>query len=537
MSMSVAIAIGFQSTFPSIEESGVGSEIPVFPVAMKQTADVTGPSGAGLQPNWQKIIADLVGSNATPIPNSYASGEITSSRERNGMGNRPQAYDSFPGLIASADPRQSFSVPREKGGLGGHFRASASERDSHAVAWKEGKQAKGRIAGSRSDSINFVTGSIAELLPQVGNGVAQPASDGAQRVAARSNSQGCKVGELQTSGHPFENRSRAMLSDVEGATTSAVEFKVNEKANHDGPLFGARISAREPNRSLAMPMEESGSAHPEGDSDTTPSVSATVTEKQSVVGAGYVQNPQARATGDAHGGTLKSVDNHIANGEGRPGIKSTAVRALDQSDRSIISPQVAASPHVDSNPQSFAISESSAFLRTEPASSDLSAMKMMAEPFAAIDAGQAHAPTTWTMVGAHRAEAGFQDPSIGWVGVRAHGVGANTIHATVVPETAEAAQILGSHIANLNAYVAHESPHLAQISMSSPEIGPGTGHMMSDGQGSAAHHEGQRQPHAGSVRSETPVALELANTLAANGDTNPMTTAAGGTTGHVSIFV
>jgi hypothetical protein len=74
------------------------------------------------------------------------------------------------------------------------------------------------------------------------------------------------------------------------------------------------------------------------------------------------------------------------------------------------------------------------------------------EPFAAIDAGFVQARPTWIHAGAKQAEAGYQDAALGWVGVRAE-VSGGSIHAALVPGSADAAQALSGHMAGLNAYL------------------------------------------------------------------------------------
>lgn len=69
---------------------------------------------------------------------------------------------------------------------------------------------------------------------------------------------------------------------------------------------------------------------------------------------------------------------------------------------------------------------------------------------------------------AHRepmyAEAGYQDPVLGWVGVRAE-LTRGAVHATVVPQTSEAAQALGGHIAGLHTYLSENHTPVATISL------------------------------------------------------------------------
>jgi hypothetical protein len=88
------------------------------------------------------------------------------------------------------------------------------------------------------------------------------------------------------------------------------------------------------------------------------------------------------------------------------------------------------------------------------------------ETFASLDAGADHATPNWTHAGTQRVEAGFQDPALGWVGVRAD-VNAGGVHAIVMPGTADAAQALGGHMAGLNAYLAAEHTPVTSVTLAS----------------------------------------------------------------------
>jgi hypothetical protein len=89
------------------------------------------------------------------------------------------------------------------------------------------------------------------------------------------------------------------------------------------------------------------------------------------------------------------------------------------------------------------------------------------EAFAALDGGAAAAPA-WTHAGPHTAEAGFRDPALGWVGVRARADAAG-VHAVLVPNSQDAAQPLGSHISALSAYLAEHHTQVASLSIAAPE--------------------------------------------------------------------
>lgn len=103
------------------------------------------------------------------------------------------------------------------------------------------------------------------------------------------------------------------------------------------------------------------------------------------------------------------------------------------------------------------------------------------EAFATLDAGAAGKPA-WLHADARRAEAGFQDPALGWVSVRAD-LNGGGVHAELVSGSTEAAQALGSQLAGLNAYLSEHHTAVETLTVTSPESGgPGLG----SGQGTGA---------------------------------------------------
>ena len=124
------------------------------------------------------------------------------------------------------------------------------------------------------------------------------------------------------------------------------------------------------------------------------------------------------------------------------------------------------------------------------------------ETFSALDAETGPRAPAWIHAGALRAEAGFQDPSLGWVGVRADTSGGG-VHASLVPGSAEASQALGGHLAGLNAHLAAEHSPVETVTLASPEgRGAGVGadqgsQSMYQGSGQNAGQGGYTEPQSG----------------------------------------
>ncbi|MGA2889676.1 MAG: hypothetical protein ABSE51_16635 [Terracidiphilus sp.] len=117
------------------------------------------------------------------------------------------------------------------------------------------------------------------------------------------------------------------------------------------------------------------------------------------------------------------------------------------------------------------------------------------ETFAALDAEGSPASSTWIHAGARRAEAGFRDPTLGWIGVRADSSGGG-VHAQLVPGSAEAAQTLGGHLDGLNSYLAEHRTPVETLTLTAPESGwsgggsgQGTGQQMQQGAGQQTGQE------------------------------------------------
>ncbi len=111
------------------------------------------------------------------------------------------------------------------------------------------------------------------------------------------------------------------------------------------------------------------------------------------------------------------------------------------------------------------------------------------EAFATLDGAGAPVASTWIHAGTQRAEAGYQDPALGWVGVRADLSGGG-VHAQLVPGSTDAAQTLGGHLEGLNAYLAEHHTPVETLTLTAPEggwsglgSGQGTGEGMQQGSG------------------------------------------------------
>ena len=154
--------------------------------------------------------------------------------------------------------------------------------------------------------------------------------------------------------------------------------------------------------------------------------------------------------------------------------------------------------------------------------------------------GSSGAPPTWTHAGSQHAEAGFEDPALGWVGVRADGTGTQ-VHAAVLPGSAEAAVALGGHLPGLTSYLEEQHLHVASVTVAVPEgrsieTGAGQGGNQSmqqeTGQGSGQSSSQALQPGT-SVSGPSKSQLQAGNGATA-GPVEPSLPASGGL--HISVM-
>jgi len=173
------------------------------------------------------------------------------------------------------------------------------------------------------------------------------------------------------------------------------------------------------------------------------------------------------------------------------------------------------------------------------------------DPFAALDAGTAPGKPAWIHAGAQQAEAGFQDPALGWVGVRADMSGGG-VHAALVPGSADAALALGGHLAGLNSYLAEQHTPVETLTLAAPEArgtGPGMEQGMSQSmnQGTSQGFNQGENPQASQgagaesltnhgLRAPSPAAAASQEVVAEIGRTNGSAFAGGPQGVHISVM-
>ncbi len=179
--------------------------------------------------------------------------------------------------------------------------------------------------------------------------------------------------------------------------------------------------------------------------------------------------------------------------------------------------------------------QGTAAARGEPAASEVAAPQ---ETFAALDAGTNVGMPSWIHAGGRQAEAGFDDPALGWVGVRAD-LSGGIVHAALLPGSTEAAQALSGHLAGLNAYLAEQHAPVATLTMASPGTSVADASVDQNMQQNAGHH-GEQSPAPAPQTGAQPFAATSTLAAAVSAATNVGLDAiayAGGSRGtHISVM-
>ena len=128
------------------------------------------------------------------------------------------------------------------------------------------------------------------------------------------------------------------------------------------------------------------------------------------------------------------------------------------------------------------------------------AQRTARDTFAEMDTETAVQPT-WNHAGVNKAEAGFHDPSLGWVTVRAQ-LGSAGVHATVVPASGVAGQTISDRLTSLGTYLTDHHTHIDSWAVVAPEnsqMTPGAfqhGEAIGQGTGGQGRGSGQLERRA-----------------------------------------
>ena len=172
---------------------------------------------------------------------------------------------------------------------------------------------------------------------------------------------------------------------------------------------------------------------------------------------------------------LRSIGDYGRDFEPRTIGTSEALTAVQNSSRGVVSGQVP-----------------DAAVRDLQERATQSSSERMAQSNGALDFPLKQSGQQWSHARAHVAEAGFQDPSLGWISVRATRDLAG-LHALVVSPSPEAERTLSAHLSGLNSYLANNQIEVSAVGLSSCEDARHSSNRGAESQQHNAREEGREQ--------------------------------------------
>ena len=163
--------------------------------------------------------------------------------------------------------------------------------------------------------------------------------------------------------------------------------------------------------------------------------------------------------------------------------------------------------------------------------------------FTALESGNKAENGTfgWPRGGHIQAEAGYQDPVLGWVGVRAETNG-GIVHATLVPPSQDSAQALSGHVAGLHTYLVEnhtpvETINLAPFGRDSQDMTQNAGHGTHHGAGQHANRDNVFESAQGSRSSGHAIGLDAPRTTSVSNEALTLSSAVRNSRGtHISVM-
>jgi hypothetical protein len=197
----------------------------------------------------------------------------------------------------------------------------------------------------------------------------------------------------------------------------------------------------------------------------------------------------------AMGGANEAAGAMSAQGSARPGHAMASATRNSQSDPASF-PVVGISLAAESTPGHVAVvsGAASAAQFFGDSSSKANSGGSATDAFNVIDSGTPAA--TWLHAGVHQAEAGFEDPALGWVSVRA-GLAGSEVHASLVPGSVDAAVVLGGHLPELNSYLAERHSEVSAVSLAAPDARNGDSAMSFGAHANAQQGGGSHSANTG----------------------------------------
>ena len=357
----------------------------------------------------------------------------------------------------------AISAAASKSPGSGHSTQSKSAHDSTKASAQTNTSANSSAAQTQLHPSAFnVTAAPTPQFVQVPHTRLDARLDTRPQPSPATFTQASPPSSIATESAQQGNNLSSALAFEEPAHTSTVVSAGNAQALHEAVTTAVTTAESTPQHTNVAQQSDDLTLQSSIKSASEPSISGAAAIAQSAeaaqVRAAFIHGPAARDRGSLQ---------HPASGDISPQASAAASHSALVRDPAGIATLSAerASLSAGSAAAGYAASGS---VTTGAGQPQQGASLTVRDTFAALDADPGAPATAWTHAGPRQVEAGFQDPSLGWVSVRAD-LTPGGLHASVVPNSPEAAQALGGHLSNLNAYLAEHHGTSITASLAAPE--------------------------------------------------------------------
>jgi hypothetical protein len=507
----------------------------------------------------------LASANASGQAGNLPAGQQASGAEASTLARQAQLSTQ---LAAKQLPVQSAESETSEQGVGG---SSLSAKDSEAAlaSTKSSAKQKRSETDARADASTSQTAQTV-VAPQLsanpvpvalpitpvtqmpklttfpserGNPIAEPALPrqfsvtSAALPASRSAEAGATAGATRIDAAGASSATHAMQEE-----NAAVAAESADAASSAGNGVGNSEPASKPVSGIAL---ETNSSAYNAALNTAESVQNALQRAESQLDQNG--NDRAAATGSVQPAAAAGAGSEMVRGTG--GIPSTvqsSVQSAAGSMRSRNTVALRASQEADSiaaapgepasgSAHSTLVRDSAGLVGapTAPSGGAVAAGANSArDTFAALDADPGQPAATWVHTSARQVEAGYQDPALGWVSVRADAT-ASGLHASLVPASTEAAQSLGGHLTGLNSFLAEHHGSAVTASVAEPATRESFGGFNGQGSGQQGQQDNTARKEAGSGSTDS---ASRSPALAATGAVAAQAVPASVHSGRISVM-
>jgi hypothetical protein len=462
-----------------------------------------------IQPSQSQVLVEHSRQNASQASGLGLSGKLVESASQAGAEtsqNVALTADSAQG--ASQISASTVSLTQEATPTSGSILAQGVDAEPSASLAETGNSNTAQSAGvhegrSEAQKATVSLGAVQEKVATTGT--AQSVAATAKEFTANPPDSGSSIAASQSTASV--QTASAGTVRIEAKSTAPIRLTVQSESTAEAAV-NQTAQQLHPGQSptVASGLTQGVASGTGATSEASAQSTNTALTESSETGILSSMAAASSSTGVSAGNLQPAnVSKSAASKSEKTAVSSIARSALKTSRSNAVQPGGVVAPGESSSPlvnaaagtQQQAAGQGTAAHAAESKSAESDT----AETFAAMDASGAPGRPAWIHSSSQQAEAGFQDPDLGWVGVRADASGSG-IHAQLVAGSTDAAQTLSGHMAGLNAFLAEHHTPVETLTLSTSSGGMGgandadTGAGMQQGTGD---HAGQQAAQSAGV--------------------------------------